>query len=137
MSHDSTPVLDLMSTALITLKPDDTINIADMEMKFAVVRHIPIVDERNKLVGMVSNRDILRALGASDGHDVTMKTIMTKKLYTVNQDDPAFMASELILENKVGAIPVLGDDQQLVGLITETDFVRFAHEQLGGRGSWD
>ena len=137
MSHEPVPVSDLMSTALITLKPDDTINIADMEMKFAVIRHIPIVDERNKLVGIVSNRDILRALGASNGQQVSVKKIMTTKLLTVNQDDPAFMASELILENKVGAIPVLGDDQQLVGVITETDFVRYAHEQLGGRQSWD
>lgn len=137
MSHDSIPVSDLMSTALITLKPDDTINVADMEMKFALVRHIPIVDERNKLVGMVSNRDILRALGASEAKNVAVNKIMTRKLHTVNQDDPAYMASELILQNKIGAIPVLGDDQQLVGLITETDFVRYAHRRLGGETSWD
>ena len=137
MSNDSMTVSDLMSTALITLHPDDTIGSADMEMKFAVVRHIPIVDERNKLVGIVSNRDILRALGASEAGNIEVKSIMSRRLHTVNQDDPAHVAAALILEHKVGAIPVLGDDQQLVGVVTETDFVRFAHGQLGGESEWE
>ena len=137
MSDNNTTVADLMSTALITLKPDEAVGDADMEMKYARVRHIPIVDDRNRLVGMVSNRDVLRALGKSKGKNIVVRTIMTTKLHTVSQDAPAREAAELILEHKIGAVPVLGDDQQLVGVVTETDFVRYAHEALGGTSGWD
>ncbi len=132
MTIESITVGDLMSTALITMKPSDTIGNAEMEMKFAVIRHIPVVDDRNRLVGMVSNRDILRALGKSEAGEIVIGEIMSKRLHTVSVEAPACEASRIILENKIGAVPVLGDDQQLVGLVTETDFVRLAHEELGG-----
>jgi CBS domain-containing protein len=57
---------------------------------------------------------------------------MTRRVQTISADVPVYEASALILEHKIGALPVLGDDDQLVGLITETDFVRYAHEMLGG-----
>ena len=135
--NNDTLVADLMSTALITLKPDDAVGSADMEMKFARVRHIPIVDDRNRLVGLVSNRDVLRALGKSKSETLVVRSIMSTNLHTVSQDAPAHEAAELILEHKIGAVPVLGDDQQLVGVVTETDFVRYAHVALGGSPDWD
>lgn len=125
-------VSDLMSTALITMKPTDAMDSAGMEMKYASIRHIPIVDDRNRLVGILSNRDILRALGKSKKGTIVVGEIMTKRVHTISADAPAHEASAMILEHKIGAVPVLGDDQQLVGLITETDFVRHAHEMLGG-----
>ena len=121
-----------MSTALITMKPDDTLGNADFEMRIASIRHIPVVDERNRLVGMVSNRDILRALGQSEKGQVVIKDIMSHSLHRITQDAPAHEAAALILENKIGALPVVAEDGHLVGLVTETDFVRYAHERLGG-----
>lgn len=132
MKEKPLSVRDLMTTALVTLKPGDTLDAADVEMKFAAIRHIPIVDERFRLVGMVSNRDILRALGQSKNTKVVISEIMSKRLHTMSEDAPAHEASELILRHKIGAVPVLGDKGQLVGLVTETDFVRYAHEKLGG-----
>lgn len=132
MNHESMTVGNLMSTALITMKPEDTVGNADFEMKIAAIRHVPIVDDRNKLVGMVSNRDILRALGETDEDHVVIKDIMTRSLHRINADAPAREAASLILENKIGALPVIGDEGQLVGLVTETDFVRLAYEVLGG-----
>lgn len=132
MNESNLTVADLMTTALITMRPGDSVGAADLEMKFAAIRHIPVVDERNRLVGMVSNRDILRALGKSSQDRIVIGEIMARRLHMVAQDALAHVASQLILQHKIGAVPVLGDDQQLVGLVTETDFVRHAHEQLGG-----
>ena len=137
MRHESMTVADIMSTALITLHPGDSVGNADMEMKFAAIRHIPIVDDRNRLVGMVSNRDILRALGKQDGNGVIMRDIMARDLQVVSEDAPAHEAAALILEHRVGAIPVLGEEQQLVGVVTETDFVRIAHQALGGEDEYE
>jgi CBS domain-containing protein len=132
MEENIMTVADLMTTALITMKPTDAVDSAGMEMKYASIRHIPIVDDRNRLVGMLSHRDILRALGKAQKGTIVVGEIMTKRVHTISADAPVYEASALILAHKIGALPVLGDDQQLVGLITETDFVRYAHEMLGG-----
>lgn len=132
MSYKTMKVGDLMSTALITMHSHSTVSRADAEMKFAAIRHIPIVDERNRLVGMVSNRDILRAIGAEGKSEVKVSGIMTKRVHTISEDAPAHEAAALLLEHKIGALPVLSEGQELVGVITETDFVRFAHGVLGG-----
>lgn len=51
-------VEDLMSTALVTARSDELIDDVDFEMKLADIRHIPIVDDRNHLIGIVSQRDL-------------------------------------------------------------------------------
>jgi CBS domain-containing protein len=120
---------DIMTTALITMRATETVKRADIDMKLAAIRHIPVVDDRQRLIGIVSNRDVLRALGTA-GDSVVVGTIMTKRVRTVAEDTPAHEAAGLMLEYKIGALPVIGDEQQLVGMITETDFLALAQEAL-------
>ncbi|RMH41841.1 MAG: CBS domain-containing protein [Deltaproteobacteria bacterium] len=89
-----------------------------------------MVDDRGKLVGILSNRDVLRALGQADIESVRIGDVMSKRLITCTEDTTAAEAAELMLEHKIGALPVLGDDGHLVGLVTESDFVRIAHDLL-------
>ncbi len=126
--EDRMTVSDLMTTALITMKPKDTVASADVDMRLAAIRHIPVVDDRGKLVGILSNRDILRAVGG--GSNATIGDIMTKSVHTVTEDTPAAEAAEIMLEHKIGALPVVGDGNQLVGLVTESDFVAVARDLL-------
>jgi CBS domain-containing protein len=121
-------VADLMSTALITVGPKDSVNRADLEMKLAGIRHFPVVDGRQHLVGVVSDRDLLRGFGRTDV--VSIASVMTTDVHTVSEETPAAEAVELLLEHKFGCLPVVGDDGRLVGLVTETDFLRVAHRAL-------
>ena len=125
-------VREIMTTALIAMKANDTVKRADVDMKLASIRHLPVVDDRNHVIGILSNRDVLRALGdaggASDG--VVVGDIMTRQVHTVREDTPAHEAATLMLEHKIGALPVVGDEEQLVGLVTETDFLRIARDAL-------
>lgn len=121
-------VSDLMSTALITVGPKDSVNRADLEMKLAGIRHFPVVDARNHLVGIVSDRDLLRGFAESDV--VSVGAVMTTDVQTVTEDTSAAEAVELLIEHKFGCLPVTGDDGQLVGLVTETDFLQVAHRAL-------
>lgn len=121
-------VSDLMSTALITVGPKDSVNRADLEMKLAGIRHFPVVDARNHLVGIVSDRDLLRGFAESDV--VSVGAVMTTDIQTVTEDTSAAEAVELLIEHKFGCLPVTGDDGQLVGLVTETDFLQVAHRAL-------
>ncbi len=123
-------VEDLMSTALITARPSETIAEADFEMRLASVRHIPVLDRDDRLVGIVSQRDILRQLARSQSGSVPMRDVMTTRVVTVQATTSAAAAAKLMLEHKIGSLPVLGEDGQLVGLVTESDFLRLARELL-------
>jgi CBS domain-containing protein len=128
MRRSSTTVEDVMTTALTTLHPEEPVETADLEMKLADVRHIPVVGARNRLVGILSNRDLLRSLAGPPGR--LIGDIMTRRVITVRANEPARRAIDLLLEHKIGCLPVLGDDDQLVGIVTETDFLRLARESL-------
>ena len=123
-------VTDLMSTALITAKPKDLILRAEKDMAIADIRHLPVVDDRNRLVGIVSNRDLLRAIGG--GKRRLIGEVMTSKVRVVRPDTPAREAAQLMISHKIGALPVVGDEMELVGIITETDFLQVAVRALGG-----
>lgn len=125
-----TTVADLMATALITMKASDTIGKADEDMRLAQIRHIPVVDDRGKLVGIVSNRDILRALRRGNANKVRIAEIMTPDPQTVSEHAPAHYATELMIEYKIGAVPVVSEDGHLVGIVTETDFLLVADKAL-------
>jgi len=123
---------DLMSTAVITVKERETITQADLEMRLAGIRHLPVVDDKNHVVGILSNRDLFRAMGKGDRKAAPVWETMTSNLHTVGEDTPAYRAAATMIERKIGALPVVGDQGQLVGLVTETDFLRVAYEALSG-----
>jgi CBS domain-containing membrane protein len=125
-------VADVMSTAVIALHSKDALSAADLEMRLARIRHLPVLDDKNHVVGILSNRDLFRGFGGGKSSR-PVHEIMTKTVVTVREDMPAHQAAQLMLERKIGALPVIGDDQQLVGIVTETDFLRIAHRALTGR----
>jgi len=125
-------VADLMSTALVTVRPRDTVERADLDMRLAGIRHFPVVDDRNHLVGVISDRDILRAFGVADTRLIVIADLMTTDVRTIAADASAADAVDLLLDNKIGCLPVVGDDGQLVGLVTETDFLEVAQRALSG-----
>jgi CBS domain-containing protein len=124
-------VQDLMTTAVMTLRETDLVSRADADMKLGNVRHLPVVNAKNHVVGMVSNRDVLRALGrANRNGGLAVSRIMSKQVWSVRPDVPAFAAARLMLDHKIGSLPVIDEDQQLVGVVTETDFVALAEQML-------
>ena len=133
MSPERITVSDLMTTALITMTEQDTVGHAELDMELASIRHIPVVDDRSHLVGILSNRDLARALGRGGTATVRIGDIVTRRVHTVVETTMAHRAAAMLLEHKIGALPVVGDDGQLVGLVTETDFLRVAHRALRGR----
>jgi CBS domain-containing protein len=124
-------VADLMSTALLTIRANDVISHADADMRLAGVRHLVVVDEKQHLVGILSNRDLLAALGKARGKPVRVADAMTANPRSIGATDPARKAAALMLEHKIGSLPVVGEDGQLVGIVTETDFLQLAHRILG------
>ena len=128
-------VKDLMTTDLFTLYADDSLKIADEIMQWRNIRHIPIVNSDEELVGLVTHRDILRHSISSlagisknerDNLNNSIKTedIMCTRMITVPENTPLFTAAKIIANNKIGCLPIVRESK-LVGIITEADFVQY------------
>lgn len=123
---------DLMSTALIVVRDSDTIGVADAQMKLGAIRHIPVVDPKQNLVGILSAGDVLLAL-ARGKKSVRVGETMSRNPVTVTPDTPVHEAIELMLEHRFGSLPVLGTDGHLLGIVTDTDFLAAAREAFSPR----
>lgn len=119
---------DLMVTAVITVRADETVRDAHADMEMGSFRHLPVLDERGRLVGILSDRDILRAIGRPKG--TTIAELMTPDPVTVRADAPAHIAARIMMDRKIGALPVVDDDGHMIGLITQTDFLDVARRAL-------
>jgi len=140
MTSEPLRVVDIMSQDIRTLGRNDKLSIADDIMKQGRIRHMPVLDADGLVCGVLSQRDLfrgvlLRSLGYGsrledkllDSHPV--KEAMGKGLHTATPDMLATEAARIMMENKVGCLPVLEDDK-LVGIVTESDFVKlFAEDQ--------
>jgi CBS domain-containing protein len=119
----ATKVQDLMSTAMITIRDTDSIAVAQTEMKLGSFRHIPVVDAKQNLIGILSARDVLAAL-AKGRKSVRVGEFMTRRVVSVRPAMPIPEAIDLLLEHRFGSLPVVEADGHLIGIVTETDFLR-------------
>ena len=117
-------VADLMTSQLRCLRETDSLADAMAAMQELFIRHIPIVDEGGALVGIVTQRDLLSLEHKKD--PVTqLREVMRTDVATVTPDTPLRAAAESMIYNKYGCLPVVRDGE-LVGIITETDFLKLA-----------
>jgi CBS domain-containing protein len=93
-------------------------------MDWRHIRHVPVVDEQGRLVGLLSHRTLLRLLARSlpDGEPVAIRQIMTADPVTVAPTTPTLEAIELMRTHRVGCLPVV-EDGALVGIVTAQDFL--------------
>ena len=123
-------VADVMVTAVITVRANEAVKAAHADMEVGAFRHLPVLDERGQLVGILSNRDVLRSVTKPKA--VLVADIMTRDPVTVRQDQPAHLAAAIMLDRKIGSLPVVDDDGHLIGLVTQTDFLDVARRALLG-----
>lgn len=130
MRLENLRVAEVMQTAVISAREDDDIRKVAADMRLADVRHVPVVDAELHVVGILSSRDVLRALGRGGTAPIPVAKVMTRTVMTVRPSTPAAVAAVVLLQYKIGALPVVGNHDELVGLVTETDFLRLAVQAL-------
>jgi len=127
-------VCDLMTVAVIAVPPETPVMIARERMERERIRHLLVTDPTGELLGIITDRDIRlnlpsRATSLSVWEvnylllRLTVDQVMTKSVITVGPHRPAADAARLMLDHKIGALPVL-EHGRLVGIVTETDMLR-------------
>ncbi|RME49199.1 MAG: CBS domain-containing protein [Chloroflexi bacterium] len=136
-------VRDRMSSEPITITPDTPFQDALKLMREHRFRRLPVVDKHGKLVGIVSERDLLYASPSPATSlsvwelnyllsKLQVREIMTENVITTTPDAPIEDAARLIVDNKIGGLPVVDEQNHVVGVITETDIFKTFVEMLGG-----
>lgn len=132
-------VRERMSSNPVILHPDDTLREARRLIGERGLRRFPVVEE-GRLVGIVTDRDVRQAdTSSAVVHErryvdyildrIQVRGIMTPNPVTVTPDTPLEEAARLILEHKIGGLPVV-EEGRLVGIITETDLIKTLIEML-------
>jgi CBS domain-containing membrane protein len=136
MSERRYLVRDLMSGTVVTLTRGQSLPLARELMAMKRLRHLPVVDEDGLLVGLVTHRDLLAAavsslapLSEEDRAELQFKIpvarAMSEHVWTISPDAPADAAARLMLDHRIGCLPVT-EGRRLVGIITEADLVEAA-----------
>ncbi|MGB5277251.1 MAG: CBS domain-containing protein [Gammaproteobacteria bacterium] len=129
-------VEEFMTAEPWSMRETDTINDARQIMTEKHIRHIPVTDSDNHLLGLVTQRDILAAtdpgvLTKKDstsnaaGTEVNLSAIMIRNVSVISRTDSLRTAAMCLQSHKYGCLPVMADDR-LVGIITDSDFIDIA-----------
>lgn len=132
-------VKDYMTNKPIVIAEDATLPDAHALMKEFNVRRLPVIDSHQKLVGIISQTDV-REAQPSDATTLSIyelnyllaklsvKKIMTTNVITLTPESTIAEAARIMLERKIGGIPVVNDQHHVVGIITESDIFRLVVE---------
>jgi acetoin utilization protein AcuB len=120
-------VVERMKRPVITITGESTVGEALGIAENQELRHLPVLDADGALVGIVSEKDLLRANG-----DDPVEAIMTRGVITVTEYTALEEAARIMADHKISSLPIVRDDK-LVGIITETDLFEIFLELLGAR----
>ena len=128
-------VKEWMTKEVLTITPETSMMKASRLMKDKHIRRLPVVDENMRVIGIVSDRDVKDASPSKattlDMHELyyllselKIKDIMTKSPVCAEPDDSVESVALVMLERKIGGMPVVDKDRKVVGIITESDIFR-------------
>jgi acetoin utilization protein AcuB len=129
-----------MSTQVISIPPTMGIREAFFKMKENSIRHLPIVDENNILIGVISDRELRRPNWVDEAQDIAhvyyldnsmlVSDVMITNIHVVHTYDTLNKAVSLLLHNHIGAAPVLDKTESLVGMLSAIDLLRALKDSI-------
>jgi acetoin utilization protein AcuB len=120
-------IVERMSCPVLTIAGKTTVDEALALIEEHKLRHLPVLDLQEAIVGIVSEKDLLRA-----GKTQTVDKIMTRDVITVTEYTAIEEAARIMADHKISSLPVMRNER-LVGIITETDLFRIFLELFGAR----
>ena len=125
-----TEVADVMTGKVVTLSPHHSFNEVANLMNDRYFRHCVVVDNSGQVVGVISDRDILRSLARNpNARSKSLEQIMTRNPITVKRNTPIVDAVSKLLAKRINCLPVVEDDGSVCGIVTSTDLLK-SYQQL-------
>ncbi|HEY83897.1 MAG TPA: CBS domain-containing protein [Chloroflexi bacterium] len=136
-------VREHMTSPAVTITADTPFQDALNMMRERKFRRLPVVDKKGKLVGIVSERDLLYASPSPATSlsvwemnyllsQLEIKSLMTKAVITILPDTTIESAASVMMKKKIGGLPVVDDNNKVIGVITETDIFKILTQMFGG-----
>lgn len=130
------PIQEMMESRVITVREDSFLNDAEELMRKHGIRHLPVLDRDDRLVGLFTQRDLYRILPSrlreEDPVDQEvlrshmLKDVMHKAPEALSPKESISKAVSLMWDKKYGCVPIVDEDQKVVGIITAMDILHFA-----------
>ncbi len=117
-------VRDRMSTHPVTVRSDADYKSALALMQEHALHHVPVLDAGSKLVGIVAERDLLLTATRHLQSAIEVGDVMHRNVMTARPDMPMAEAATLMVEHRIGGLPVVDGNERVIGVITETDIFR-------------
>jgi CBS domain-containing protein len=124
-----------MSAPVVTVRADADYRTAFDIMRDKGVHHLPVMDAQGKLVGLVAQRDLLVAATRYQNAPVEMAEVMHRPVITTKADVPIVEAARMMMSQKIGCLPVVDADLNLLGVITESDLFEVFVRRLSSGSS--
>jgi CBS domain-containing protein len=125
-----THVAEVMTCEAKTLPPENSFSEVLSLMANRSFRHVLVADGENRLLGVISDRDVLRALARTpDWNSKSVREIMTSDPVTVTPTSPISVAIKAMRAMRINCLPVIGEDSRICGILTTTDLLK-AYEKV-------
>jgi len=123
-----------MTRRIVSISPNVGIREAFFHMKENSIRHLPIVDESKKLIGIISDRELRRPNWVDEANDIShvyyldnsmhVRDVMIEKVHVLHTYDTLSKGVALFLNQGIGAAPVLDKNEELAGMLSAIDLLK-------------
>lgn len=120
-----------MSHTPVTIRDNTVYSKAFNIMQEKDLHHLPVVNEKNEIVGILTRRDLQIAAQHFREAPVEVSDVMHTQVVTISPDEPLVVAARQMIDKRIGGLPVLDDNGKMVGILTETDLFRVLIDLLG------
>jgi CBS-domain-containing membrane protein len=138
-------VSEIMRREVVTVGAQERLDLTQDIMNLGRLRHLPVLDDDQRLIGIISHRDLLASAMTevldfdarsrrSFLRSIEVREVMAKDVVSVRPDTELHEVARILVERKIGCVPVVGEGGELVGLVTETDLIAAAFLDGDARG---
>jgi len=130
-----------MTSPVVTVHEDDSFSKVEEKFRMKNIRHLPVVDSADQVVGLITKRDLFRIvtpkltpegyrLDTATLDNFVLKHVMILKPRTLKPDDLVKLAVQIMAQHKYGCIPIVEGQAKLIGIVTEIDILKFVDKFL-------
>lgn len=121
---------DIMSTDVVSVQPDTPVTRAVELLIENDITGLPVVEPSGRLVGIVTEKDLIGVLCGQDAPSGTARDYMTENVISFDEDDDIIAICECLISNHLRRVPILADGK-LVGIISRRDLIKYIMEPIG------